>query len=93
MSWWEVGKKVKGHLVDALELPSDISLNLPRIVIIGNIKLYVENHRGIIEYTSNLVRLNLGELELVVDGENLILGNISHDEITIEGYLKKISYC
>lgn len=92
MSWREMGKRAKGHLSDALELPSDVSLNLPKMVVIGNIKLYIENHRGIVEYTSGRVRLSLGEMELVIEGENLILGNISNDEITIEGVLKKIVY-
>ncbi len=92
MSWKEMGKKAKSHLSDAFELPSDVSLNLPKVIVIGNIKFYVENHRGIIEYTSNRVRLSLGEMELVIEGENLILGNISSDEITIEGVLKKIAY-
>ena len=44
-------KNVKQKFSNYLDIPKDVILDLPKITVIGDIQLYVENHRGIIEYT------------------------------------------
>ena len=33
-------------------------MDLPRITLIGNLQLFVENHKGIIEYSDSRIRIN-----------------------------------
>lgn len=83
---------IKKRISDALDLPGDIVLNLPRIVITGSIALFIENHRGIVEYTPDKVRLNMGEGALIVKGEDLLIKSLIADEATIEGRIKSIEF-
>lgn len=74
-----------------LDIPKEIMLDLPKITVIGDIQLYLENHRGIIEYTKEQVRISISIGELVVTGEELVLRNILPDEIYLDGRIKTVS--
>lgn len=79
-------------LAGLLEIPQDIVLDLPRITMLGNKQLLVENHKGIIEYTPSTVRVKLNQGELTVNGANLALGNLQADQILIEGTINELKY-
>ncbi|MFZ5946039.1 MAG: sporulation protein YqfC [Bacillota bacterium] len=83
---------LKQKFSNVLDIPKDVMLDLPKMTVIGDIQLYLENHRGIIEYTSNLVRLSTSLGELIIKGEGLILRNISIEEIYIDGRITEIGY-
>jgi len=55
MSWSDYKKKIKRQFSEFLEIPGDVMLDLPKIVLVGNIKIFIENHRGILEYTTEKV--------------------------------------
>lgn len=92
MSWKEFKKRVKRQMSDVLEIPSDIIMDLPKIVMVGDLQVFIENHRGIVEYTAEIVRINVGEYEVAVSGDNLLLRNILPDEICLEGRIKGIQF-
>ncbi len=84
-------KKIMGcSLTEIFDLPHEVVMNLPKITIIGNLILEIENHRGIIEYCPEKIRVGVTGGELEVRGENLILSNILPDFINIRGTIKDI---
>ncbi|WP_422444142.1 sporulation protein YqfC [Thermoanaerobacterium sp. DL9XJH110] len=87
-----MGDNLKRRISDALDLPKDIVLDLPRIVVTGRIAVFIENHRGIVEYNSENVRINTAVGVLGVKGDDLIIKSIVADEITVEGRLKAIEF-
>ena len=80
------------RLAGLLELPQDIVLDLPRITMLGNIQMLIENYKGIIEYTPILVRIRLKQGEIVISGSDLVLGNLQAEQILLEGTLSEIRY-
>jgi sporulation protein YqfC len=92
MGWHDFQRKVKRQFSEAMELPGDVVLDLPKIIIVGDIQLFIENHRGIIEYTPEVVRVSVGEGEVAVSGENLMLRNILPDELWVEGKIRSLSF-
>lgn len=92
MGWRDFQRKVKRQFSEAMELPGDVVLDLPRIIMVGNIQLFIENHRGIIEYTPQGVRISVGEGEVAVSGENLTLRNLLPDELCVEGKIRTLSF-
>lgn len=79
------GKNVQDKFGQFLEMPKDIVYDLPKITLIGNIQIYVENHKGIIEYGPNSIRISVSFGELQICGEKLAIRNITQDEIHIDG--------
>ena len=80
------------RLAGILEIPQDIIMDFPRITMLGNQQLLVENHKGIIEYTPSVVRIKLNQGELIVAGKNLMLGNLQMEQILVEGIVEEIKY-
>lgn len=90
MPWGKFKNRVKRQVSDFLEIPSDVILDLPKVVLMGNLQVFIENHRGIMEYTSEVVKVLVGEGEIEIKGENLTLRNMTADEIIVEGKIKNL---
>lgn len=79
-------------IADFFELPQEIILDLPRITLVGNMQLYIENHRGVISYNQNEVRLSVNKGEVIIRGEGLQIENLLEEELLIKGALESLSY-
>ncbi|NPV26851.1 MAG: sporulation protein YqfC [Firmicutes bacterium] len=85
-------EQVQQTVAGLFDLPRDIALNLPKVVIIGNIQVFVENHRGIIEYAPEKVRISINRGELEIRGSQLVLRNILADEIALDGKIEAVTF-
>ena len=79
-------------VAERLDIPQDIILDLPRLTMLGNKQLLIENHKGIIEYTASLVRIKLSQGVIFVHGDSLLLGNLQAEQILVEGSIREIKY-
>lgn len=75
-----------------LDLPQDVVQDLPRITMIGNVQLYLENHRGIQQFSESHLTLKLSKGKLEIVGKNLIIRQIFTEEVFIEGIIEDIKY-
>jgi len=75
-----------------LELPKDLVLDLPRLVVIGQRELYLENHKGIIEYGDSCIKINLSRGLLEIEGECLEIKLIMPDEVVITGLIHSLRF-
>lgn len=73
-----------------LDMPNDIMLDMPKIIMIGNIQLYIENHRGIVSFSPEkvIIAVSLGKVEIT--GSSLVIRGIFSDEIMLEGKIDSI---
>ncbi|MEW5785947.1 MAG: YabP/YqfC family sporulation protein, partial [Bacillota bacterium] len=62
---------LKAIISDLFELPREVMLDLPRMTMVGNIQIYLENHRGVINYDENQVRIGVKNGEIIIRGNNL----------------------
>ncbi|MDW7650100.1 MAG: sporulation protein YqfC [Bacillota bacterium] len=85
-------KKWRQNLADLLELPREIMLNLPRLTVVGNLQCYLENHRGVIEYTTEKVRVSVNGGEIIIRGQNLVIRYMANEEIAVDGSVEAVEY-
>jgi sporulation protein YqfC len=85
-------KKLNEWTSQVIDLPPDVTLDLPRLTLIGNRRIVIENHRGLIHFSGERLKLaiNNGVLEML--GNELIIRTISTDEISIEGRIDELKY-
>jgi len=86
------GKRWQQVAADFFDLPHEIILDLPRLTVIGKMQCLLENHRGVIEYTSERVRVAVNDGEIVIRGESLVIRCLASEEITIDGTICSIHY-
>ncbi|MGO1372013.1 MAG: sporulation protein YqfC [Senegalia sp. (in: firmicutes)] len=83
---------LKTNIAEALELPKEIILDLPKITLVGNIQLYIENHKGIIEYTKDSIRINSKSGVIRIIGKNMLIKNIVSEEVIIKGEIINVEF-
>jgi sporulation protein YqfC len=85
-------KKLNEWTSQVIDLPPDVTLDLPRMTMIGNQRLMIENHRGLIHFSNEHLKLAIhnGVLELL--GSELMIRTISSEGISIEGRIDELKY-
>ncbi|HPT78859.1 MAG TPA: sporulation protein YqfC [Candidatus Atribacteria bacterium] len=83
---------VKSKVSDMFDIPKDITLNLPRISLTGNNQMLIENHKGVIEYTPERIRINSTIGVIRLQGTEMNLRNIAADDIMVTGGIKTIEF-
>lgn len=82
----------KYNISEILELPKDIVMDLSKMIIIGNIQTYISNHKGVIEYSLDTIRINTNSGVIKITGENLQIKTIISEEIIVVGCIEKIEF-
>ncbi len=90
MSIKDQKKRIQQQFANFLDIPKDVLLDLPKLVVIGNVQAIIENHKGILEYTDEVVRVNTGIGEYIISGSELSLRSILPEEIAIEGNIDSV---
>ncbi|MBD2844452.1 sporulation protein YqfC [Paenibacillus sp. IB182496] len=85
-----ISRKLRKLTAELLELPQDVVFDLPRLTMIGDRQLYIENHRGVLHFETDRLRLALSKGELEVIGSDLAIRAIWTEEVFIEGVISKI---
>ena len=85
------GRFMRAMFAEALEMPEELALDLPRVTLIGNVSLHIENHRGIINYSAQEVRLRVSEGYLIARGSGFKLRSISKTDVSLEGEINNLA--
>lgn len=76
----------------ALDWLCDMSGHAARVTSIGNRRLLVENHRGILEFGNQCITLATGCGNLQVEGEDLNLCELRRDALVISGDVRQVRF-
>jgi len=86
------GKHLRNFAAKMLDLPADVTMEMPRITMIGQIHMYIENHRGVLVFNDKELRLLLTKGQLLVKGEKLVIRAILSEEVLIEGKVDGVQF-
>ena len=84
-------KKVK-KLDEILEIPVELSTDIPKVTIVGFERVLIENYRGILEYQDYFVRVYTHIGILNINGFNLNLEEMTTDDLLITGKIESIDF-
>jgi sporulation protein YqfC len=91
-----MGKKwqnrMRNWITSKMELPQDVMMDLPRITMIGQIHIYIENHRGLLTFSDKELRLLLKQGQLLIKGQSFVIKTILPEEILLEGKIDQVLY-
>lgn len=85
-------QSTKDWMVKKMNLPEDVILDVPRVTMIGQLHLLIENHQGILHFSSEHVRLKVVFGELSIQGTDFIIKNILPNELLLEGMIEEVRY-
>lgn len=79
-------------IADKINLPSDVILDIPKIIVMGNREITVENHKGIIAFDKEEIKINSRIGAIKIQGSNFEILYIGGSTISISGLFKAIVY-
>ncbi|WP_153123385.1 sporulation protein YqfC [Peribacillus tepidiphilus] len=86
------GQTLRKLLTKSMDLPNDVMMDLPRITMIGQLHIYIENHRGLLTFSDQEIRLLLKQGQLLVRGQSFIIKTILPEEILLEGKIDSVRF-
>ena len=87
-----LGGGLRRNVVNALELPKEVMLNLPLISLTGKEELIIENYKGIVEYGDEVMRVNTAIGVLRIEGKGLLLRQLTSECIVVTGTIKGVLF-
>lgn len=82
----------KRAFAQSFDLPKEVLLDIPRITMIGQLHIYIENHKGLINFTNKELRLHMKNGQLLVRGKDFVIKTILPDEILLEGEIEGVNF-
>lgn len=96
---WERVCEVKGNLLEKkekllekIDLPKEVMLDLPKITVIGDREISIENHKGIESFDNDYIKIKTKKGVVKVEGNNLEILYIADETIVVSGKFLGISY-
>ena len=83
-------KNTRNKIEKLLEIPVEVTTNIPKITLIGFNQLMIENYTGVIEYEEHLVKINSSIGIIIIEGNKMNLNQINENDVLISGVLSKI---
>ena len=85
-----MGEKRRGpglleRTAQLFDLPADVVAGVPRLELVGQGELRMENHRGILAYGTDEIHISGGKLIVRVRGSGLTLRAMNASELLITG--------
>ena len=75
---------------EVFDLPADALAGLPKLELVGDRELWVENHRGILSYGDREIHISGGAYVVKVTGEDLELRAMTGMELLITGRISGV---
>lgn len=85
-------KNLKKELSAAFEMPEEIVSDLPLISLRGFGEAVVENYKGIIEYSTEKIRVNTSVGVLRLTGKDMFIKCLDADNIIITGKIMSAEF-
>ena len=83
-------RKLRQELSEILELPLDVSLDLPKVTIIGDLGVLIQNHRGLIHYSPERIVIGVGKGQIAILGRSLEIEEVSKEDMVVRGILGSV---
>ncbi|WP_050606828.1 sporulation protein YqfC [Clostridium niameyense] len=84
--------KTRQTMAETFDLPKDVILDMPRIIITGDKEITIENHRGVVVFEDEQVKVNSGIGLISIYGNNFEILFMGGSTITLGGIFKSVIY-
>ena len=84
--------KFKKKINAFIDMPSEIVLNTPKITLDSNENIWIENYKGVLEYSDTFLRINTLDYTVLIEGTHLLINFMTKEEISISGIIEKVIF-
>lgn len=82
----------KEIFMESLQLPKDICMGALRVTMTGNTEAWIENYKGILEYTEHTILLQAKSCQVCFEGTRLSVDYYTNEDMKISGCICNVRY-
>lgn len=82
----------KELIVESLKLPKDTMLGAAIVTVTGNREAFIENYKGILEYTTESIVLQGKNCKICFEGRRLSIDYYTNEDMKISGSIDAVRY-
>ena len=82
----------KESLIDSLRFPKDICMGAMKVTLTGNREAWIENYRGLLEYTESHILLQGRTCQVCFEGARLSIDYYTNEDMKISGWIESVRY-
>ncbi len=79
-------------MIETLKLPKDILMGAIKVTLTGSCEAWIENYRGILEYTENQILLQGKTCQVCFEGAGLSIDYYTNEDMKISGCIACVRY-
>lgn len=80
------------NFIETFQLPKDVCLGAIRVTLTGNREAWIENYRGILEYSQQMILLQAKTCQICFEGSKLSIDYYTNEDMKISGCIQCIKY-
>ncbi|MFL0267836.1 sporulation protein YqfC [Candidatus Clostridium radicumherbarum] len=84
--------KTKEIIAEKLDFPRDVVLDIPKITIIGDNEITIENHKGVVIFDEEKMKINSNAGLITIYGNSFKILFMGGSTLTISGKFKSMMY-
>ena len=77
---------------ELFDLPPDLLAGLSHVEVVGNRQFYMENHRGILSYSTDEIAISAEGAIVRLFGKDLELVSMRTDALRIRGHIDRVEW-
>ena len=85
-------RKPISYVSEHLNLPQDIISGACIVTSYGNRHVYIENYKGIIEYTDDFIRIQGKNCKVLIKGKSLSIYYYGDNDMRVDGKIESVNY-
>lgn len=82
----------KTKFLESLQLPRDVCLGALRVTLTGSAEAWVENYRGLLEYSEQSILLQGKNCQVCFEGTGLTIDYYTNEDMKISGCIQNVRY-
>lgn len=90
MKKWQ--QRLRKGFIKYMALPADVMLELPRITMVGQVHVYIENHHGLELFSETELKLKAPKGYIQISGKSFVLKMMYPTEILLEGTITEVKF-
>ena len=57
---------VREYLAESMDMPKDVMMDLPKLSVCGDKEIYIENHKGLLEYSDEIISVKIRYISIII---------------------------
>lgn len=85
-------RRLREMAADAVRLPKDVVMDLPKVSICGDKEIFIENHKGLVEYGTERLSVKMNDGVMNIIGSSLRIIVLETDRMVVNGEFERVEY-